>query len=399
MPQLFNEKTDISLDGVEEIVINAVDSDLIFTESKETVLGCECNWHDELGHPEIIREDKRLIVRFHERGIYVNVFGIFIGKSRASLGYGALENAKISVPEKFSNLTVNSVSGNIRTEALSITGKCQFNSMSGDIRTVSLNADTYKTSTKSGDMTIRNVTTRNFSADAFSGDITIEKCDFRRASVKSKSGDIRVNDPCNPGEELFVETLSGDVEIEKAPAISKIVTISGDVRFESKETARIDWSIKTVSGNVSIDALRVDAGLFFSTISGELSFKNTKPRFSSKNEYVIGTGENGKISIHTVSGDARLRIIEAAAHKDYSENPATEPKQTVSSEENNEQEKDYKQYAKRFVFPDESVLKIVQMNKQGIITHEESIELLKTMGYNDDEIARFLLSDETYEPQ
>jgi len=91
--------------------------------------------------------------------------------------------------------------------------------------------------------------------------------------------------------------------------------------------------------------------------------------------------------LQTVSGDARLRVTESDPNR------AAKETRTVGIED----DFDRKEYAKRFVQPDENVQKVVQMNRQGILSGEEAVDLLRSMGYKDEEIALFLEKEDTPE--
>ena len=77
----YTDYANHSLDGIDEIVINAVEADITLVNANGNQISWEANWRDAIGKPEIIREGKRLIIRFNERNIYVNFFGITIGKT------------------------------------------------------------------------------------------------------------------------------------------------------------------------------------------------------------------------------------------------------------------------------------------------------------------------------
>ncbi len=375
------------LDGIEEIVINAVEADITLLNAGTNQISWEANWRDAVGQPEIIREGKRLIVRFNERNIYVNFFGITIGKSRDGTWRGSLESAKITLPEGFPLLSVNLVSGDVIFDNLNLERSCRIDTMSGNVRGTNMRVKEAKITTKSGDISLRGIIGDSLTLDSFSGEIEVKDHSCRRMHLKSKSGDIQVSKALADLKELNVDNISGDIEIEQAPAMAKVNTISGNIRFSSREKKGIDWHFRSVSGDIVLDTADIHSHLYFSSISGEIHFQNVRPGYNAKNEYLIGDGQDGKITLQTVSGDARMRVTETEPHQPAKEPPTTK---VEGSEESRETDFDRKEYAKRFVQPDENVLKVVQMNRQGILSREEAVDLLRSMGYKDEEIALFL---------
>ncbi|HQN22018.1 MAG: DUF4097 family beta strand repeat-containing protein [Thermotogota bacterium] len=383
----YTDYANHSLDGIDEIVINAVEADITLVNANGNQISWEANWRDAIGQPEIIREGKRLIIRFNERNIYVNFFGITIGKTRDGTWKGSLESAKISVPEGFPLVSVNLVSGDVSFDNLNLGRSCRISTMSGNVRGANLHVKEGKITTKSGDIDLRGIIGDSFVLDTFSGEIGLRDHSCQKVHLKSKSGDIQVSEAVGDLKELNVDNISGDITINKAPAMAKINTISGDIRFSSSEKRRIDWSFRSVSGDIVLETADIHSHLFFSTISGEINFQNVRPGYNAKNEYLLGNGEDGKITLQTVSGDARLRVTESDPNR------AAKETRTVGIED----DFDRKEYAKRFVQPDENVQKVVQMNRQGILSGEEAVDLLRSMGYKDEEIALFLEKEDTPE--
>ncbi|HNW46575.1 MAG TPA: DUF4097 family beta strand repeat-containing protein [Thermotogota bacterium] len=384
---MYTDASNHSLEGIEEIVINAIEADITLANASDNQVSWEADWRDAVGHPEIIREGNRLIIRFNERNIYFNFFGISIGKTRERAWKGSLEAAKIYIPNGFPRLFVNLVSGDVLFDNLNLERSCRFNTLSGNVRGAHLHAKEVKVTTKSGDISLKGIICENLILETFSGDVNMISHSCRRAHLKSKSGDIRISEGLGDLKELTVDNISGDIFVDRAPAMSKLTSISGDIRFSSREKKGIDWSLRSVSGDIVLETADIRSRLFFSTISGEMRFLNVKPGYSAKNEYVLGTGEDGKIALQTVSGDARLQFME------------TDPSQSVKEEPiaSAEGDSERKAYAKRFVQPDENVQKVVQMNSQGILSKEEAVDLLHSMGYKEEEIALFLEKEEQQE--
>jgi DUF4097 and DUF4098 domain-containing protein YvlB len=123
----------------------------------------------------------------------------------------------------------------------------------------------------------------------------------------SVSADISVNG--NQGENILLNTVSGDLEIDASPNQLELHSVSGDVEFKgSPERSSVETvsgeivligpsgevSVRTVSGDVSLDAGEVARGKF-ETVSGDLTL-------------TLSVGNGGRLSCDSMSGDVQLRL-------------------------------------------------------------------------------------------
>ena len=123
------------------------------------------------------------------------------------------------------------------------------------------------------------------------------------------TGDVTVRDV---ESDVTAKTVTGDVEISTT-GVAEASTVSGSIDVEMASGDWDDLSFNTVSGDITL-RLPADVGadVEFESLSGDfdtdfdLRSERTRNRFiGSHVEGTIGSGGRS-LSLHTVSGDARL---------------------------------------------------------------------------------------------
>ncbi len=112
---------------------------------------------------------------------------------------------------KGSNIEISSVSGNIKIEE---TKKVKAKTTSGDVDIQKI-TNSLDIKTTSGDIEIENFTIKeNSKAESVSGEVTIKLLNEAFVSAETKSGDKDIKAMRNPGSDLYIKTISGDITVE-----------------------------------------------------------------------------------------------------------------------------------------------------------------------------------------
>jgi hypothetical protein len=107
---------------------------------------------------------------------------------------------------------------------------------------------------------------------------------------KSVSGDMRLRGSAKAGD-VRVETISGDVVLEKAAGEFDAQTTSGDLFLDVQDGSMI--RMRTTSGDLSLrGTLRKDATVFVETISGDVTLR-VKPAAGFDYEAATFSGDLG----------------------------------------------------------------------------------------------------------
>jgi len=138
-----------------------------------------------------------------------------------------------------------------------------------------------------------------------SGDVYIEEAQLSSLNLKTTSGDIRVQS----AKEAVVTTTSGDISLNKVENL-KLTTTSGDT--ELREIIG-SCQIKTTSGDVEIDTLKINENSKITSVSGDIEIQRNSNSYV-KTETVSGEVrvENNnryaesELSIKTTSGDIEV---------------------------------------------------------------------------------------------
>jgi len=138
------------------------------------------------------------------------------------------------------------------------------------------------------DLYLRIPETASIEADSVSADISVSGSQGENILLNTVSGDIEVD--ASPAE-LEVHSVSGDVEYEGSVNRSSVETVSGEIVLIG---ATGEVSVSTVSGDASLEAGEVSRGKFES-VSGDLTL-------------TLSVADDGRLSCDSMSGDVKLRL-------------------------------------------------------------------------------------------
>lgn len=186
-----------------------------------------------------------------------------------------------------------------------VRGPVKVESASGSIRVSHIERQT-QLSTLSGSIRADNIG-EDIRANSASGAVTVSniKGDVR---ISSLSGSTQIS---KPGGRVDASTASGSVEVEGATSDVKAHAASGRVNVQGNPGGSSYWDLKTASGSVEL-AVPASANFHLAAeaVSGEIKSdiavmveEQGKHSLRAK----VGSGNGGRIEVHTVSGEIRLR--------------------------------------------------------------------------------------------
>jgi Putative adhesin len=190
--------------------------------------------------------------------------------------------------------TIQDVRGPVKAEAVS-----------GSIRVSHVERQT-QLSTLSGSIRADNIG-EDLRANSASGSVTVSdvKGDVR---ISALSGSTKI---AKPGGRVEASTASGAVDVEGATNDVKAHAASGRVNVQGNPGASSYWDLKTASGSVE---LGVPASASFhltaEAVSGEIKTElpiMVEEQGKHSLRARVGSGNGGRIEVHTVSGEIRLR--------------------------------------------------------------------------------------------
>jgi DUF4097 and DUF4098 domain-containing protein YvlB len=190
--------------------------------------------------------------------------------------------------------TIQDVRGPVKAEAASgsirvshIERQTQLSTLSGSIRADNI-GDDIRANSASGTVTVSNI----------KGDVRIS----------ALSGSTQI---IKPGGRVDASTASGSVDVEGATSDVKAHAASGRVNVQGNPVASSYWDLKTASGSVQL-AVPANASFHLAAeaISGEI--KSDIPVVVEEQgkhslRARVGSGNGGRVEVHTVSGEIRLR--------------------------------------------------------------------------------------------
>ena len=139
------------------------------------------------------------------------------------------------------------------------------------------------------------------------------------------------------GDELDIESVSGNVIAVGAPRSAEISSVSGDLRLNLNSR---DVDAETVSGSISLRG-RIGGQISAETVSGDISIdtrgeaarKLATSSVSGNASYTGALADGGRISAESVSGDIRLilpKSLSARVHAESFSGSLTAPGVSVS---------------------------------------------------------------------
>jgi hypothetical protein len=142
-------------------------------------------------------------------------------------------------------------------------------------------------------------------------DYTIGVPQGASVTARNVSGDVKVT---NVRGELRVENVSGSVEVSGGRQLASVRSVSGNVTINDSEAGEF-LSLRTVSGGQVLKGLRARR-IDVNTVSGDVQFDNAsieRADMKSVSGNIDLTGQlarNGRYEIATHSGDVRLAIAD-----------------------------------------------------------------------------------------
>jgi hypothetical protein len=161
-------------------------------------------------------------------------------------------------------------------------------------------------STLSGSIRAANIG-NNIRANSTSGSVVVSdiKGDIR---IGALSGSTQIS---KPGGRVDASTASGSVDVEGATSDVKAHAASGRVNVQGNPGASSYWDLKTASGSVQL-GVPANASFHLSAeaMSGEIRADipiTIEERGKHSLRAHVGNGNGGRVEVHTVSGEIRLR--------------------------------------------------------------------------------------------
>ncbi len=233
---------------------------------------------------------------------------------------------EIWLPSKiYDSLSVQTVSGDIRSDFPLAPGALTANSTSGDITFPDLESDRTSVSTISGDIllssvsgasvslstTSGNIVTGDISGESnvstTSGEVRITEAE-KNLSVNSVSGDVRVESLNAP---FRFNTTSGEIIVENGSGSGKASSVSGDIRLSLTDALTGNLTLNTTSGDIAL-ALPETSSFYldFDSTSGSCNtFFDDRLSFNKRGNQAsgeYGSNSENKLNVSTTSGDLRI---------------------------------------------------------------------------------------------
>jgi hypothetical protein len=186
-----------------------------------------------------------------------------------------------------------------------VRGPVKAEAASGSIRVSHIERQT-QLSTLSGSISADNIAD-DIRANSASGTVVVSdiKGDVR---ISALSGSTQIS---KPGGRVEASSGSGSVDIEGATSDVKAHAASGRVNVQGNPGASSYWDLKTASGSVQLGVPSTASfHLAAEAISGDI--KTDIPIMVEEQDKHslrarVGSGNGGRIEVHTVSGEIRLR--------------------------------------------------------------------------------------------
>ena len=180
---------------------------------------------------------------------------------------------------------VDTISGNIVFEDVTLIDQAKFDTTSGDI-----------TANLDGNLT-------TFSADTISGNMECTLAAAKKVEINSTSGELKLTMEESP-ETLSTETVSGDMTFFLAGAEKiDLESINGNINLSSSKTPDA-ISVDTVSGDV-VFCLPENSDFTVNWDSASGSLNSDFAMKKDGDSYIFGAGTN-KYDVDTTSGDLSI---------------------------------------------------------------------------------------------
>lgn len=360
----YQKKGSAEISEIEEVVISTVGGDFECegVENKVSEISWDVIWEKENCEVEVVRNGRKLIIRFDDKSNIVKFFGITINAT-----VGSLYKAKIQIPKNvLEKISISTISGSVKANYMAAK-MIKITTISGDVSNEDSRSEELTINSKSGGIKLQRIKAdKRCALSTLSSDIVSYDMDVTEINCKNKSGDIKIDALSEKAKYLSVDNISGDIAVRNIPPTTKMGTVSGDIMIKNINSA-MTLTVGSVSGDVNILTKPIDTQISFSSVSGEPVFKKRQPSFKSKGEYVFGNGEGGSVKIRTVSGDLIFKTEDM-------------PQTTETDGTHEERKEKHNPDAERIVYT----------YIQGIITLEEAKEMLRILEHSEEAIEELI---------
>ncbi|MEO3945553.1 DUF4097 domain-containing protein [Gorillibacterium sp. CAU 1737] len=146
----------------------------------------------------------------------------------------------------------------------------------------------------------------NFSGEGLTLIVKIPERSFESLSIESVSGEQLLSGLY--ADEVKVETVSGDIDLEKSTGVLTIKSVSGEQHLAALQGDSL--SAETTSGDVELSGSELAKGKV-KTVSGEVKLKEVTGEFQVKTtsgDVNLGLLAMNPAKVETVSGEIEIRI-------------------------------------------------------------------------------------------
>jgi hypothetical protein len=279
--------------GADEVELTRWDGDSIRIEATKYGFG----WNGGIADQQL----EQLELDIAQRGDTVQV-EVLRPSGWSLLGRPPYMELRIAVPEGL-NLTINTVSGDLRAEG--VNGDGTLATVSGELSASGLQGVLRLRST-SGDILVEDFS-GILDAESVSGDVDVDTANTERVRASTVSGDLSLD---TVSGELELTTISGDIELDEARGVTmQLNSTSGDIDVTGSMAEASSNHLESVSGDIEITLDRVDnLRLDMTTLSGELATDlelQNEVRERRQLRGQIGDGST-TLTISTTSGDVTV---------------------------------------------------------------------------------------------
>ena len=249
---MMSDEAEVSLEGVDTIIISTIDSDVTFVESNQ-LLTSQIDAY-------INYEAQKIELSSYVEGAtaYIEVIYPTASFSSNSSFSVASSNLTVGLPEDF-------------------TGQIDIETKSGDVMAVFNNSlSALNVSTVSGDLAISVPDISSISFYSQSGGMRLDLPEVDNLSVDTKSGELDLYIAVDDTANVSLKTISGAIYLSStAPCATDITTTSGDITIDLPKDSVFQLRYSSFDGDYSGKIITSEEGPLYeiSTISGDLSFE------------------------------------------------------------------------------------------------------------------------------
>ncbi len=284
----FMEKTHTITEKVTFLKVSDAESDIRILPSSDGTCTVRCYDRESIFHTVTLDGQTLTVEQVDGRKWYEKI-GFFLWWTQP-------RTVTVYLPlGEYKTLTLKTVSGDIQVPDGYIFS-------SGELKTTS------------GNISFESEVRQGLVAQTTSGDVTLREMGADTVVAKTTSGDVRLEGVQTSGA-VTATTTSGKVSLSKVICgdLQASVT-SGDVTLSEVE-AWGNLTVSSTSGDISFDYIGAHKDMKFSAVSGDVEGtmvgrKNFSVKTVSGSVSVPQSGGFGQCRIETTSGDVQVRIYE-----------------------------------------------------------------------------------------